>query len=200
MGLISRVSSRTYRIFFFLPKKLFKKKMPVKLPYVQELPPTQGYPKVPYKRNIPVRGGSMAAVAGFVVATFYLAKASEYCHEMYENVSWGERQHALAAWKVVVDAERRRHEVRRRKEYLEQLNLNLVSTGIYPHLDPIRDYQGQFAPFNECDGGRMIRNDWGGPDGHDYNSQRNERPNNIHPNKRAMAEYHITKGGFAIGP
>lgn len=174
--------------------------MPVKLPYVQELPPKQGYPQVPYKRHIPVRGGSMAALAAFVVVTWYQGKQSELVTEMYDNINWSERQHAMAAWKVVIDAERRRHEIRRRKEYLEQLNLNLVATGIYPHLDPLRDYQGQFAPFNEWDGGKMVRNDWGGPDGGDYFSKSRERPNHIHPMKRAMAEYHLVKGGFPIGP
>ena len=38
----------------------------VKMPYVQELPPKSGYPQIPYKRHIPVRGVGAAGCFGIL--------------------------------------------------------------------------------------------------------------------------------------
>merc|ERR1719219_1438483 len=55
----------------------------------------------------------------------------------------------MVAWKVLFQAERERGEIKRRKEYMEQLNLNLVATNIFPNLDPVRDFEGKWHPWQE---------------------------------------------------
>merc|ERR1711937_1069642 len=59
----------------------------------------------------------------------------------------------MIVWKPLFDAERNRQRVRDRKEYFEQLNLNLVHTGILPNLGIIRDWDSKWGDWREweCD-------------------------------------------------
>ena len=178
--------------------------MPVKLPYVQELPPKQGYPQVPYKRHIPVRGMSLTALAGWMIASGFVWHISGNQYIMEDDIHVNERNSALNAWMPLVDAERRRHEVKRRKEYMEQLNLNLVATGIYPHLDPLRDIEGKWGPWNEFEYGQAVRNDWLGQSSRrfygGFYERKTDRMEVGYSPKRAMSEYLYHKGSFPVGP
>ena len=175
--------------------------MPVKLPYVMEMPPKGGYPQIPYKRHIPVRGGSMGGLVVGGVFIWMMARMHNGVMEMENMNNFHDDLQAKAVWKPLIDAERRRHEVRRRKEYFEQLNLNLVATKIYPNLDPLRDAEGLHAPFNEWEGGESVQLDWSGPDNRGmFGSISQRRPDGINPVKRAVTEYMIQKGAYPVGP
>ena len=83
---------------------------------------------------------------------------------------------------------------------MEQLNLNLVATNIYPHLDPLRDIEGAFSPWQEWEGGKAVQDDWSGPDNKGLMVYLHKRPDGTNPMKRAMGEYMQHKGAWPVGP
>merc|ERR1712228_1054574 len=141
MGLISRVSSRTYSSFSDLIRL---SSMPLKMPYVQDMPPKGGYPQIPYKRHIPKRGlttaGSFIFAGGVFFWNHLCWKEQRRLWEYLES----ENQHSMVVWKPLLAAERERLQVLRKVNYTEQANMNLVATGIFPNLDPVRDLNGKF--------------------------------------------------------
>merc|ERR1712179_213781 len=72
-----------------------------------------------------------------------------------------EDQHSMVVWKPLYEAERQRLDIKRRKEYLEQLNMNFVSTGIFPNLDPIRHWEGKWADWREWSDANTSNNHMG---------------------------------------
>merc|ERR1711970_373326 len=146
MGLISRVSSRTYRDVSF--------KMAPKMPYVQEMPPKGGYPQIPYKRHIPKRGLTTAGSFAFACAAMWWNHLNIQEQKRIFKQCEMESQQSMTVWKPLLRAERERLQVVRKLNYHEQANMNLVATGIFPNLDPVRDMNGKWALWEEWSDGK----------------------------------------------
>merc|ERR1711997_1355677 len=183
MGLISRVSSRTYRDVSL--------KMAPKMPYVQEMPPKGGYPQIPYKRHIPKRG--LTTVGSFIFAGGVMI----WIQSEMEN------QQSMVVWKPLFQAESERLEVLRRMNYKEQVNMNLVATGIFPNLDPVRDLNGKYADWREWSDHEAYNDFMGSPDGKSYEYTGRQAGGTVTDLKDSInlnVQQGIAACGEAVGP
>ena len=113
-------------------------KMAPKMPYVQEMPPKGGYPQIPYKRHIPKRGLTTAGSFFFAAGIMFWNHVNMKIQQRVWMQSEMENQQSMVVWKPLFQAESERLEVLRRMNYKEQVNMNLVATGIFPNLDPVQ--------------------------------------------------------------
>merc|ERR1711879_773369 len=90
-------------------------RMPLKMPYVQDMPPKGGYPQIPYKRHLPKRGlGTIGCfVAGGMSFLFHSISTQEQKRIMY--LGDNEDQQSMAAWKPLFQAEKERMEIRKKR-------------------------------------------------------------------------------------
>lgn len=100
--------------------------------YKQDLPPSGGYGKIPFKRNIPVRGPSgyhiiaMSAILGYAGLKTFRANKLVFREEVREN------KEAEMALLPLLEAEKDRNILRNYKEAMESEALNIIGTGYDP--------------------------------------------------------------------
>ena len=140
-------------------------KMAPKMPYVQEMPPKGGYPQIPYKRHIPKRGLTTAGSFFFAAGIMFWNHVNMKIQQRVWMQSEMENQQSMVVWKPLFQAESERLEVLRRMNYKEQVNMNLVATGIFPNLDPVRDLNGKYADWRDWSETEAVQDFMGSTDG-----------------------------------
>uniref|UniRef100_UPI0019397E64 NADH dehydrogenase [ubiquinone] 1 alpha subcomplex subunit 13-like n=1 Tax=Styela clava TaxID=7725 RepID=UPI0019397E64 len=103
-----------------------------KIRYKQDMPPPGGYGRIPYLRNLPVRGPSSYGIFGFAIFTFGYG-----FHIIRKNMKLDEfekRETRLIemTYLPLLEAEKDRNHLREYKEIMEAEALNIIGTGSDP--------------------------------------------------------------------
>merc|ERR1712110_1361413 len=99
--------------------------------------------------GIPMRGIGTLGCFGVLGMGAFIAWIHAPQTKRLTNMIDNENKTMMAIWKPLLHAERARMVIQRKKEYLEQLNMNLVHTGIFPNLKPAQDWSGKYAYWKE---------------------------------------------------
>lgn len=104
--------------------------------YRQDLPPPGGYGKVPYKRNLPIKGPNALILSGLLITIHGLAYR-EYSKAIDHFVLIKrENKQAEICYLALLEAEKDRAHLLMHKENVESEALNIVGTGYDPDYKP----------------------------------------------------------------